>query len=85
MDCNPPGSSLHRILQVRILEWVALPFFKGSSQPWDRTHIWQAGSLPLAPSKKPSRESTTQQPSLQQKDKTTHIPNSNIECLLKIH
>ena len=26
MDCNPPGSSGHRILQARILEWVAIPF-----------------------------------------------------------
>ena len=27
MDCNPPGSSVHGILQARILEWVAIPFF----------------------------------------------------------
>ena len=33
MDCSPPGSSVHRILQARILEWVAIPFSKGSSQP----------------------------------------------------
>ena len=30
MDCSPPGSSLLGILQVRILEWVAMPSFKGS-------------------------------------------------------
>ena len=35
MDCSPPGSSVHGILQARILEWVAIPFFKGSSQPRD--------------------------------------------------
>ena len=29
MDCTPPGSSVHRILQARILEWVAIPFFRG--------------------------------------------------------
>ena len=29
MDCNPPGSSVHGILQVRILEWVAMPSFRG--------------------------------------------------------
>ena len=28
MDCSPPGSSVHRILQVRILEWVAISFSK---------------------------------------------------------
>ena len=33
MDCSPPGSSVHRILQARIQEWVALPFSRGSSQP----------------------------------------------------
>ena len=31
MDYNPPGFSLHGILQARILEWVAMPFFRGSS------------------------------------------------------
>ena len=33
MDYSPPGSSVHGILQIRILEWVAIPFFTGSSQP----------------------------------------------------
>ena len=35
MDCNPSGSSVHGILQARILEWVAMPSFRGSSQPRD--------------------------------------------------
>ena len=35
MDCSPPGSSVHGILQARILEWVAIPFSRGSSQPRD--------------------------------------------------
>ena len=39
MDCSLPGSSVHRILQARILEWVAIPFFRGSSQPWDKTQV----------------------------------------------
>ena len=44
MDCSPPGSSVHGILQVRILEWVAIPFSRGSSQPRDWTHIsWITG------------------------------------------
>ena len=30
MDCSPPGSSDHRVLQARILEWVAIPFSRGS-------------------------------------------------------
>ena len=37
MDCSPPGSSVHGILQVRILEWIAMLFLRGSSQPRDQT------------------------------------------------
>ena len=33
MDCSPPGSSVNRILQARILEWLAISFFRGSSNP----------------------------------------------------
>ena len=39
MDWSPQGSSVHRILQVRILEWVAMPFPRGSSQPRDQTQV----------------------------------------------
>ena len=35
MDCSPPGSFVHEIFQARILEWVAISFSKGSSQPRD--------------------------------------------------
>ena len=35
IDCSPPGSSVHGILQARMLEWVAISFFRGSSQPRD--------------------------------------------------
>ena len=38
-DCSPPGSSVHGILQARILEWVAIPFSRGSSQPGDQTQV----------------------------------------------
>ena len=36
-DCSSPGSSVHGILQARILEWGAIPFSRVSSQPRDRT------------------------------------------------
>ena len=36
---SPPGSSVHGILQARILEWVAISFYKGSSQPRDWTQV----------------------------------------------
>ena len=46
MDCSPPGSSAHGTFQARILEWVAISFFMGSSQSRDRTYIsCLAGSL----------------------------------------
>ena len=35
MDYSPPGSSVRGILWARILEWVAIPFSRGSSQPRD--------------------------------------------------
>ena len=39
MDCSPWGSSIHGILQARILEWVAISFSRGSSQPRDQTQV----------------------------------------------
>ena len=39
LDCSPPGSSVHGILQARKLEWVAIPFSRGSSLPSDRTQV----------------------------------------------
>ena len=39
VDCSLPGSSVHRILQARILEWVAMPSSKGSSHPRDQTPV----------------------------------------------
>ena len=35
VNCSPPGSSVHRVLQTRKQEWVAIPFSRGSSQPRD--------------------------------------------------
>ena len=39
MDCSPPRSSVHGIFQARILEWVAISFSRGSSQPRGRTWV----------------------------------------------
>ena len=39
MDYSPPGSTLHGIFQGRTLEWVAMLFSRGPSQPRDRTHV----------------------------------------------
>ena len=56
MDCSPPGSSVHGILQARILEWVAMPSSSGSSQPRDEPTFsaLQADSLPTEPPGKPA-------------------------------
>ena len=56
--CSLPGSSVHGILQARILKWVALPSSRESSQPRNRTRVscllhWQVGPLPLVPPGKP--------------------------------
>ena len=45
MDCSPPGSSVHEILQSRILEWVAISFSMGSSWTRDRTQIPMSPAL----------------------------------------
>ena len=39
MDCSSPGSSVHGILQARILEWVVIPFSRGSSRPRDQDQV----------------------------------------------
>ena len=51
MDCSPPDSTVYMIFQARILEWIAMPFSRGSSKPKDRTRVFvspslQADSLP---------------------------------------
>ena len=42
---SPPGSSVHGILQARILEWVASSSFRGSSRPRDQTHIFHVSCI----------------------------------------
>ena len=39
MDCSVQGFSVHKILQARILQWVAIPFSRGSSRPRGRTQV----------------------------------------------
>ena len=67
MDRSLPGFSVHGILQGRSLEWVSMPFSRGSSPPRGPNRVsypllhWQAGSLPLArPGKLSGKESTCQ-------------------------
>ena len=53
MDYSPPGSSVQGILQARILEWVAMPFSKGSSWPRDQTLV--SGIVGRLPTKPPGK------------------------------
>ena len=55
MDCSPPGSSVHGILQARILKWIAMPLVQGIFLPGPGIKpasllfpAWQEGFLPLA-------------------------------------
>ena len=45
VDCSPPGSSVHGILQTRILQWVVIPFSRESSWSRDQTHISYVSAL----------------------------------------
>ena len=60
MDCGPPGSSVHGILQARVPEWVAMPSSRESFWPRDWTrHLlrllhWQVDSLPIATMEAPA-------------------------------
>ena len=46
-DCSPPGSSVHGILQARILEWAVISYAGGSSWPRDQTCVSYIGRLSL--------------------------------------
>ena len=48
MDCRPPGSSVHGILQARTSEWVAISFSTGSSWPRDWTRVSCIGKFTLS-------------------------------------
>ena len=54
MDCRPLGSPVHWILQAWILEWVAIPFFRGPSWPRDQTPVSHIIGRSESPEKKKS-------------------------------
>ena len=63
MDCRPPGSSVHGTLQAGILEWVAMPFSRGSFDPGIEpgSPALQADSLLAVPPEKPNFYSNIQE------------------------
>ena len=48
MDCSLSGSSVHGIFQARVLEWIAISFARGSSQPRNRTRVSHIAGRRLA-------------------------------------
>ena len=78
-DYSPPGSSVHGIHQARILEWVAIPFSRGSSRRRDWTCIstspaLQADALPSEPPGKPMYSSCVHHAQLLQSCPILHDP-----------
>ena len=55
LDCSLPGSSVHGILQTRILEWVSIPFSRRFSWPRDRTHVSYIAGRFFLPSEPPGK------------------------------
>ena len=59
--CDPKDYTVHGILQARILEWVAFPFSRGSSQPRDQTQVTRiAGRYQLSHKGSPTHRSSYQ-------------------------
>ena len=48
VDCSPLGSSIHGILQARVLEWAAISFSRRSSRPRDQTWVSRIAGRPLS-------------------------------------
>ena len=69
VDCSPPGSSVHGFLQARILEWVAISFSGGSSQP--RNQTWVSGIAGILFTNLAMREAPTRKPESAQKIEDT--------------
>ena len=80
--CDPKDYIVHGILQARILEWVAFPFSRGSSQPRDQTRspTLQADSLPVEPQGKPKNTGVGSLSLLQQIFQTQELNSGLSHC-----
>ena len=81
MDRGPPGFSVHGILQARILEWVAIPFSRGSSQPGDQgwvSHI--AGRFFTIWATRETYPASSLISGWKDKPKHNKTTDSNLEC-----
>ena len=80
--CDPMVYTVHGILQARILEWVAFPFSRGSSQPWIklRSSTLQADSLPAEPQGKPKNTGVGSLSLFQQIFPTQELKEGLLHC-----
>ena len=79
--CDPMDSTVHGILQARILEWVAFPFSRGSSQPRDQTQVsYIADSWPAEPQGKPKNIGLDSQSLLQWIFSTEELNSGLLHC-----
>ena len=83
MDCSPPGSSIHGILQARILEWIAISFSWGSSQPRDLTQVSRVAGIFLALWATRGVSGLQQSPGLLQPSQKTCHPGGLRACVLR--
>ena len=81
VGCSLPGSSIQGIFQARVLEWVAISFSRGSSQPKiePRSPTFQAGALPSEPPGKPYHTASP----LHQKNTKTECPEKYKHWIFK--
>ena len=85
--CNCTDYTVHGILQVRILEWVAVPFSRGSSQPRIKPRsptLW-ADSLPAEPPGKPKNTGVGSLPLLQRTFPTQELNQGLLHCRWILH
>ena len=80
--CDPMDYRVHGILQDRILEWVAIPFSRASSQPRDQTQVsaLQVDSLPVEPQGKPKNTGVGSLSLLQQIFLTQELTQGLLHC-----
>ena len=80
--CDPMDYTVHRILQARIVEWVAFPFSRESSQPREdpRSPALQADSLPAEPQGKPKNTGVGSLSLLQRTFLTQELNQGLLHC-----
>ena len=81
--CDPMDYRVHAILQARILEWVAVPFSRGSSQPRDQTQV--SHIVDSLPAEVPGNDNTVHFSSVTQSCQTLCDPMNRSTPGLPVH